>query len=69
MIVVCVKFCLVYSRAQVVKMYGWEPSLEKQVQKIRSEELKNLKKIAVLKAVCTGLCSMTPYFVSYCKIY
>ena len=57
-----------YTYPQVVKMYGWEPSFEKQVEKIRSEELKNLKKIAVLKAACTGLCNMTAYFVSYCKI-
>jgi len=49
---------------KVFKMYGWEPSFEKQIENIRSEELKNLKKIAVLKAASTFLCSMTAYFVS-----
>ena len=49
---------------QVLKMYGWEKSFEKQINEIRDRELKGLKKIAILKAVSSLLWNVTPFIVS-----
>ena len=35
---------------KIIKLYGWEPSFEKQVGDIRNKELSILKKMAYLSA-------------------
>lgn len=49
---------------KVLKLYAWEPSFEQQISDIRSEEVKNLKKMSYLGAVQTFIFNSTPFFVA-----
>ncbi len=51
---------------KILKLYAWEPSFEKQVQKIREKELQVLKENAYLLAGMTVVWACTPLLV--CKI-
>ena len=37
---------------KVLKLYAWEPSFQTQVEKIRTTEVDNLKKLSYLQAGC-----------------
>ncbi|KAL6466399.1 hypothetical protein MHYP_G00242030 [Metynnis hypsauchen] len=49
---------------KILKLYAWEPSFEAQVQDIRDQELKVMKKFAYLSAVSTFIFSCAPALVS-----
>ncbi|XP_039857920.1 canalicular multispecific organic anion transporter 1 [Simochromis diagramma] len=49
---------------KILKLYAWEPSFQKQVEDIRGEELKVMKKFAYLTAVSTFIFSSAPALVS-----
>ncbi|KAK7092224.1 multidrug resistance-associated protein 1-like [Littorina saxatilis] len=49
---------------KVLKLYAWEPSFEKRVEKIRVREIAYLLKIAILY-LCTGVCwNIAPFLVT-----
>lgn len=52
---------------QILKLYGWEPSFQAQVESIRGEELKVMKKFAYLTSVSTFIFSCAPAVVSAVK--
>ena len=49
---------------KVLKMYAWEPSFAKKIQKIRNEEVATLKKMSYLGAVQTFMFTAAPFMVS-----
>ncbi|XP_031594894.2 canalicular multispecific organic anion transporter 1 [Oreochromis aureus] len=49
---------------KILKLYAWEPSFQKQVEDIRGEELKVMKKFAYLTSVSTFIFSSAPALVS-----
>ncbi|XP_026046926.1 ATP-binding cassette sub-family C member 2 [Astatotilapia calliptera] len=49
---------------KILKLYAWEPSFQKQVEDIRGEELKVMKKFAYLTAVSTFIFTSAPALVS-----
>ncbi|KAI1894334.1 hypothetical protein AGOR_G00114740 [Albula goreensis] len=49
---------------KILKLYAWEPSFETQVQEIRDEELKVMKKFAYLSSVSTFIFAAAPALVS-----
>uniref|UniRef100_A0A669ERU9 Canalicular multispecific organic anion transporter 1 n=1 Tax=Oreochromis niloticus TaxID=8128 RepID=A0A669ERU9_ORENI len=49
---------------KILKLYAWEPSFQKQVEDIRGEELKVMKKFAYLTSVSIFLFSSAPALVS-----
>lgn len=48
---------------QVLKLYAWEPSFEKQVLDIREKEIATLKATAYLNASTSFLWSCAPFLV------
>ena len=46
---------------KVIKLYGWEPSFMNQVQDIRDDEVKNLKKFAWVNASIQLIFTILPY--------
>ena len=49
---------------KIIKLYGWEPSFEKQVGEIRDKETNILKKMAYLSAGTSFVWSCAPFVVS-----
>lgn len=49
---------------QILKLYGWEPSFQAQVEGIRGKELKVMRKFAYLSSVSTFIFSCAPALVS-----
>uniref|UniRef100_A0A914VV15 ABC-type glutathione-S-conjugate transporter n=1 Tax=Plectus sambesii TaxID=2011161 RepID=A0A914VV15_9BILA len=49
---------------KVLKLYAWEPSMEKMVLDIRRKEVKNLKKLAILDACNTLTWASAPFLVA-----
>ncbi|KAM9364701.1 ATP-binding cassette sub-family C member 2 [Pholidichthys leucotaenia] len=49
---------------KILKLYAWEPSFQTQVEDIRGEELKVMKKFAYLTSVSTFIFSCAPAVVS-----
>lgn len=49
---------------QILKLYAWEPSFQVQVEDIRGEELKVMRKFAYLSSVATFIFSCAPALVS-----
>ncbi|XP_063347264.1 ATP-binding cassette sub-family C member 2-like [Pelmatolapia mariae] len=49
---------------KILKLYAWEPSFQKQVEDIRGEELKVMKKFAYLTSVSSFIFSSAPALVS-----
>uniref|UniRef100_A0A8B9RB37 ABC transmembrane type-1 domain-containing protein n=1 Tax=Astyanax mexicanus TaxID=7994 RepID=A0A8B9RB37_ASTMX len=49
---------------KILKLYAWEPSFEAQVQDIREQELKVMRKFAYLSSVSTFIFSCAPALVS-----
>ncbi|XP_065815553.1 canalicular multispecific organic anion transporter 1 isoform X2 [Labrus bergylta] len=49
---------------KILKLYAWEPSFQTQVEDIRGEELKVMKKFAYLTSVSTFVFSCAPALVS-----
>ncbi|XP_041803743.1 canalicular multispecific organic anion transporter 1 isoform X2 [Chelmon rostratus] len=49
---------------KILKLYAWEPSFQTQVDDIRNEELKVMKKFAYLTSVSTFIFSCAPALVS-----
>ncbi|XP_036402430.1 canalicular multispecific organic anion transporter 1-like [Megalops cyprinoides] len=49
---------------KILKLYAWEPSYEAQVQAIREEELRVMRKFAYLSSVSTFIFSCAPALVS-----
>ncbi|KAL0267499.1 UNVERIFIED_CONTAM: hypothetical protein PYX00_009752 [Menopon gallinae] len=54
----------ILSGIKVIKLYAWEPSFEDQILKIRSKEVKVLKKIAYFNAGSSFIWSCAPFLVS-----
>uniref|UniRef100_A0A8C6SSY5 Uncharacterized protein n=1 Tax=Neogobius melanostomus TaxID=47308 RepID=A0A8C6SSY5_9GOBI len=54
----------VLSGIKILKLYAWEPSFQTQVEDIREEELKVLKKFAYLSSVSTFVMTCAPALVS-----
>lgn len=52
---------------QILKLFAWEPSFQAQVEDIRGEELKVMKKFAYLSSVSTFIFSCAPALVSPVK--
>uniref|UniRef100_A0A5S6QET3 ABC-type glutathione-S-conjugate transporter n=1 Tax=Trichuris muris TaxID=70415 RepID=A0A5S6QET3_TRIMR len=48
---------------KVLKLYAWETSFEKQIKKIRSDEIKLLKRLAYLRAFVSFLWTCAPFLV------
>jgi hypothetical protein len=48
---------------KVLKLYAWEPSMERMVQGIRMKEINILKRIAYLNAVSTLTWASAPFLV------
>lgn len=59
--------CLITLFLQILKLYAWEPSFQTQVEDIRNEELKVMKKFAYLTSVSTFIFSCAPALVSAVK--
>ncbi|XP_030603605.1 canalicular multispecific organic anion transporter 1-like [Archocentrus centrarchus] len=49
---------------KILKLYAWEPSFQKQVEDIRGEELKVMKRFAYLTAISVFIFSCAPAVVS-----
>ena len=49
---------------KVLKMYAWEPSFARKIQKIRDEEVATLKKMSYLGAVQTFMFTASPFMVA-----
>uniref|UniRef100_A0A671YDR5 ATP-binding cassette, sub-family C (CFTR/MRP), member 2 n=1 Tax=Sparus aurata TaxID=8175 RepID=A0A671YDR5_SPAAU len=49
---------------KILKLYGWEPSFQAQVEGIRGKELKVMRKFAYLSSVSTFIFSCAPALVS-----
>uniref|UniRef100_A0A8C8DUL0 Canalicular multispecific organic anion transporter 1 n=1 Tax=Oryzias sinensis TaxID=183150 RepID=A0A8C8DUL0_9TELE len=49
---------------KILKLFAWEPSFQSQVESIRGEELKVMKKFAYLSSVSTFIFSCAPALVS-----
>ena len=49
---------------KVLKMYAWEPSFAKKIQKIRNEEVATLKEMSYLGALQTFMFTAAPFLVS-----
>lgn len=49
---------------QILKLYAWEPSFQAQVEGIRGQELKVMRKFAYLTSVSTFIFSCAPALVS-----
>ncbi|XP_035029328.1 canalicular multispecific organic anion transporter 1 [Hippoglossus stenolepis] len=49
---------------KILKLYAWEPSFQTQVESIREEELKVMKKFAYLSSVSSLIFTCTPVMVS-----
>ena len=49
---------------KLLKMYAWEPSFAKKIQKIRNEEVAMLKKMSYLGAVQTFMFTASPFMVA-----
>lgn len=49
---------------QILKLYAWEPSFQTQVEGIRGQELKVMRKFAYLTSVSTFVFSCAPALVS-----
>ena len=54
---------------QVLKLYAWEPSFEKQVLTIRHKEIGVLKKAAYLNAFTSFIFTCTPFMVSCWAVF
>ncbi len=52
---------------QILKLYAWEPSFQVQVENVRGQELKVMKKFAYLTSVSTFIFSSAPALVSAVK--
>ena len=49
---------------KVIKLYAWEPSFAKKIQKIRVEEISTLKKMSYLGAIQRFLFTTAPFMVT-----
>lgn len=49
---------------KVLKLYAWEPSFAKKIQKIRDDEVATLKKMSYLGAVQTFMFNAAPFIVT-----
>ena len=49
---------------KVLKLYAWEPSFARKIQKIRDEEVATLKKMSYLGAVQTFMFTASPFLVA-----
>ena len=49
---------------KVLKLYAWEQSFEEQIENVRSNEVRSLKRLTYLKAVQTFIFNATPFFVA-----
>ena len=54
-----------FTFTQVLKLYAWEKSFEKQVLEIRETELQLSKKIALLRALSSFVWTCAPFLVSF----
>ncbi|KAF5915974.1 hypothetical protein HPG69_003047 [Diceros bicornis minor] len=54
----------ILSGIKVLKLYAWEPSFQKQVEGIRQDELRLLRKAAYFHAVSTFIWTCTPFLVT-----
>ena len=52
---------------KVLKLYAWEPSFIRKIQAVRDEEIKTLKKTAILSSILTFIFTATPFFVAICS--
>ena len=50
---------------KVLKLYAWEPSFLKQVEGIRQDELRLMRKVACLHAISTFIWVCTPFLVRH----
>lgn len=53
------------SGVRVLKLYAWEKSFEEQVTRVRTKELKTLKRTRYLHAVNSFVMNCTPFMVRY----
>lgn len=56
-----------YTSHQILKLFAWEPSFQTQVEDIRGQELKVMRKFAYLTSVSTFIFSCAPALVSPLK--
>lgn len=54
----------ILSGIKILKLYAWEPSFQTQVEELREEELKVLKRFAYLSSVSTFIMTCAPALVS-----
>ncbi|KAL3269853.1 hypothetical protein HHI36_008911 [Cryptolaemus montrouzieri] len=54
----------VFSGIKILKLYGWEPTFENIVQKIRGKELFEMRKAAFMNAGATFIWTCAPFMVS-----
>ena len=54
----------IISTLQIIKLYGWEPSFENQVNEIRNKEIGILKKLCYLSAGTSFIWTCAPFLVS-----
>merc|ERR1719266_865924 len=54
----------ILSGIKIIKLYGWEPSFENQVNGIRNKELRILKNLAYLSAGTSFIWTCAPFLVS-----
>jgi ATP-binding cassette, subfamily C (CFTR/MRP), member 1 len=54
----------ILSGMKVIKLYAWEESFEKQIHGIRSNEIKYLRKAAVINSITDMIWSLAPFLVS-----
>uniref|UniRef100_A0AAY4E5B9 ATP-binding cassette, sub-family C (CFTR/MRP), member 2 n=1 Tax=Denticeps clupeoides TaxID=299321 RepID=A0AAY4E5B9_9TELE len=54
----------ILSGIKILKLFAWEPSFKSQIQEIREEELKVMRKFAYLSSVSTFIFSCAPALVS-----
>lgn len=65
----CCPQCFLYppfllTSLQIMKLYAWEPSFQAQVEDIREDELKVMRKFAYLTSVSTFIFTSAPALVS-----
>lgn len=55
----------ILSGMKIIKLYAWEEAFQKQIDSIRSKELRTLKRIRYINCILQVLWTLAPFLVSF----
>lgn len=53
---------------KVIKLYAWEPPMEKVIENLRKQELTLVRKAGLVRAMADAFNTASPFLVSYLRI-